>query len=93
MSQKTIEIECPSCQGTGVYRGFAEPEGVAVVCLHYEGTGAGKIVYTPFTGRKRRTGIHTVRLSAGTFIVTGVGPRGPAVTYEEFLTGKVPKAR
>lgn len=91
--QKTIEMECPSCRGTGVYSGLAEPSGVAVVCIHCEGTGCGKIVYTPFTGRKRRQGIHTVRLSAGTFLATGVGPRGGSVTYEEFLAGKVPKAR
>jgi hypothetical protein len=89
--QNTIEIECPSCQGTGVYRGFAEPQGVAVVCLHCEGTGKETITYKPFTGRKRRDGIHTVRLSAGTLLVTGVGPRGGSVTYEEFLAGKVPR--
>lgn len=89
--QKTIEIECPSCRGTGLYRGFAEPSGVAVVCIHCQGTGAGKITYTPFTGRKRREGIHTVQLSAGTLLVTGVGPRGVAVTYEEFLAGKMPR--
>lgn len=87
----TIEVRCPDCGGTGVYHGFAEPEGVGVVCLGCGGSGAKKLTYTPFTGRERRNGIKVVRRSRGTFIATGVGPNGSSVTYEEFLNGKMPK--
>jgi endogenous inhibitor of DNA gyrase (YacG/DUF329 family) len=86
-----IKVECPSCGGTGVYHGFAEPEGVAVVCLTCGGTGETIFRYKPFTGRKRRKGIHTVQLSRGSFILTGVGPCGTPVSYKEFLSGKMPK--
>ena len=88
---KIIEVECRSCGGTGVYSGFAEPAGVGVVCLTCDGTGKAKLSYTPFTGRKHRQGIETVRRSAGTFIATGAGPRGGSVTYREFLAGKMPR--
>lgn len=86
----TLETECRSCGGSGVYRGFAEPPGVAVVCLNCDGSGCSKINYTPFTGRKPREGIQEVRRSRGTFIGTGVGPTGGSVTYREFVNGKLP---
>jgi len=87
---KIVRAQCSSCNGTGVYSGFAEPKGTAVVCLTCNGTGCEKIRYTPFKGRKIRRGIQTVRRSSGTFIATGVGPRGGSVTYKEFLGGKMP---
>ena len=89
-----MQIECESCGGTGLYCGFAEPKGVAVVCLECDGTGATKgkpsNFTKPFKKRKRRSGIKTVRLSCGTFLATGVGPAGGSVTYEEFWDGKMP---
>lgn len=86
----SIPIDCPSCHGSGVYRGFAEPPGVGVVCLKCGGSGAAQLTYEPFAGRVRREGIQTVKRSAGTFIGTGVGPTGDGVAYEEFLAGKMP---
>lgn len=50
----TILVSCPSCRGTGVYRGFAEPPGVGVVCLKCSGTGAASLTYEPFAGRAPR---------------------------------------
>jgi hypothetical protein len=85
-----VESECGSCGGTGVYRGFAEPAGVGVVCLNCDGTGERTIEYTPFTGLKKREGVRTVSRSRGSFIATGVGAYGSSVTYEEFLNGKRP---
>lgn len=85
-----IETECSSCSGTGVYRGFAEPPGVAVVCLNCSGTGKRELEYTPFTGLKRRDGVKTVQRSRGSLIIAGVGPHGGSITYEEFLKGKRP---
>lgn len=86
----TIEIECKSCAGTGLYRGFAEPPGVAVVCLGCRGTGKATLNYTPFAGRVRRDDVMTVRQSRGALVATDVGPVGGSVEYEEFWEGKMP---
>ena len=91
MAKTTVKAECESCNGTGIYCGFAEPKGTGVVCIRCQGSGATELSYTPFTKRKKREGVHTVRLSAGVFIGTGVGPRGASVTYDEFLNGKMPR--
>lgn len=88
-----VKAECSSCGGTGVYCGFAEPKGTGVVCLNCDGTGCSTIKYKPFTGLKRRTGVEKVMLSRGTFIMTGVGPAGSSVTYEEFMSGKRPQSK
>lgn len=86
-----IKTECKSCQGTGLYRGMAEPEGVAVVCLQCKGTGCVEIEidYIPFTERKRRNDVEKVYLSRGSFILS-CGPTGESVTYDEFMNGKMP---
>jgi len=86
-----VKTECGSCGGTGLYRGMAEPKGVAVVCLRCGGTGCSEIEYMPFTERKRRDDVETVRLSRGSFILS-CGPVGSSVTYAEFLAGKMPVA-
>ena len=31
---KTIQIECPSCKGTGLYKGYAEKDDCAVICAN-----------------------------------------------------------
>ena len=85
-----LKVQCASCGGTGLYHGFAEPFGVAVVCLNCQGTGQSIIKYTQFTGRKVHKGIHTVRRSKGSFLATGVGPTGNSISYDEFLAGKMP---
>ena len=85
-----VESECRSCRGTGLYRGMAEPEGVAVVCLSCRGTGCQVIKYTPFVARKARSDVETVRLSKGGFLLS-CGPTGQSVTYMEFCSGKLPK--
>lgn len=76
--------------GSGLYRGFAEPEGVAVVCLNCKGSGCVEFSFTPFTRRKGKRGIQTVCQSAGSFVATGIGPTGRFVTYQEFQQGKMP---
>jgi hypothetical protein len=86
----TLDVECGSCGGTGIYCGFAEPEGVGVVCLTCKGSGKAQLTYKPFTTRKRRDNVETVRLSAGSFIGMGFGPTGGSVSYQEFLSGKMP---
>jgi hypothetical protein len=42
---------CKSCDGTGLYIGFAEKEGCAVVCYHCKGTGGNGIT------RKEKYGV------------------------------------
>ena len=88
-SMNTVKAICAACEGTGLYRGMAEPEGVAVVCLRCEGTGCQEIRYEPFVARKKRRGIRRVQRSRGTSIL-GCGPVGGSVSYEEFWDGFMP---
>jgi len=92
MNKVCVNTECDSCGGTGVYHGFCEAEGEAVVCLRCDGTGCAKIYYMPFTKRKNRRGINTIRLSRGGFLATDVGGFGDSITYTEFKKGKMPCA-
>jgi hypothetical protein len=88
---KYIEIQCQSgCGGTGLYCGFAEPKGTAVVCLGCNGTGKQKFGYTQFTGRRVRKGVKTVFNSRGSFIGIGVGAAGKSIAYADFRKGKMP---
>lgn len=84
--QKKLEVlaQCGDCNGTGLYSGLCEPDGVAVICSICEGTGAITIKYTPYAGRVTRDNIHTVRQSGGR-VITDAGPTGISLTYEEFL--------
>lgn len=88
---KSVFVECESCDGTGIYRGFAEPPGVGVICLTCHGKGGYAYKYKPFKERKRRKDVKMVRLSRGTFLATGVGPSGNGIPYEKFLAGKMPR--
>lgn len=84
MTFKTITHECESCSGTGLYSGFAEPKGTAVICLSCGGQGWVQTRYREFTGRKKKAGIKSIRASAGGLLATGVGGVGAAMTYAEF---------
>lgn len=87
----TVKAECKSCGGTGLYCGFAEPKGTAVICLTCKGSGCEEITYTPFTGPKEKKNIQTVKKSAGTFIVTGIGPieSGKGCSYSDFKSAQL----
>lgn len=88
--KQTVKVECGSCGATGIYRGFAEPEGVGVVCLNCRGTGCTEITYTPFERRKERRDVERVQYSRGSLLAIGVGPVGSSIGYREFLEGKMP---
>jgi hypothetical protein len=90
MSRKTIKAECSSCGGSGVYQGFCEPPGTAVVCLGCRGTGCETISYIPFTVRRKKSRIRTVNLSRGGFLATGVEAVGESISYSDFFKGKMP---
>lgn len=84
-----VKAVCGPCRGTGLYRGFAEPKGVAVVCLECEGSGCKTVEYEPFVRRADRADVSEVRRSAGRLILN-CGPSGGRVTYAEFQAGKMP---
>lgn len=81
---KELEEECVACSGTGLYVGFTEAKGEAVVCLRCQGSGSVIHKHVPFAGRKKRRGITIIRVSAGTFVATGVGGTGKSMTYKDF---------
>lgn len=87
---EAVKIECRACGGTGIYSGFAEPEGVAVICVKCRGSGCEEVTFVPFVRRRGHREIHTVRQSRGSFIGTGIGPAGGSITYKEFQQGKMP---
>lgn len=89
--KQTVKAECGDCRATGLYRGFAEPAGVGVVCLTCGGTGCKEMTYTPFTERKPRDDVRYVQRSSGSFIGASVGPRGGKITYQQFLSGQLPE--
>lgn len=59
------KAECGACEGTGLYKGFAEPRGTAVVCNRCQGKGSAPYGDKPFTGRKRKSGITRVMADGG----------------------------
>lgn len=86
MSRVTAyRAECSACRATGVYQGFCEGKHEAVECLQCGGTGCETVSFVPFTHRRRRRGIKTVRKSRGTFIATGVGGTGEAEAYRDWF--------
>lgn len=101
---KTIEmnIECQSCNGTGVYQGMAERDGAAVVCRTCNGTGEHlyKFSYSEFTGKKRKEGVKRVYKGGYGFVIApgklsfkNIGEVDMAkegVSYDEFLEGELP---
>jgi hypothetical protein len=89
MSKEKIEVYCGPCGGTGVFRGFAEPEGVGVICLECGGTGKKTITIERFENRRIRDDVETVQHSRGAFVLN-CGPVGKSVTYKEFLDGQMP---
>lgn len=92
MAQQIVRANCPACGTTGLYQGFCESEGEAVICVRCGGTGCIELRYEPYAGRKRKRGVKTIRHSRGSFIATGVGGTGTAMTYREFEQ-KIPEAR
>ena len=103
--EKTIEmdIECQSCNGTGVYVGMGERDGAAVVCRRCSGTGKFKysFTYKDFTGLKKREDVTRVYLDGYGYClapkkidfdkVGWVDLTKEGVSYEEFLEGKRPE--
>lgn len=79
---KTVRAVCESCGGTGLYNGFMEAPGEAVVCVMCNGTGCETITYVPFERRKGRRGIKQVRFGSGLILDTPTKENW--FTYKEF---------
>ncbi len=78
--------ECKECKGTGLYVGFAEGRGGAVVCHTCGGTGEQKrrFEFEDFTGRKKRPGVTWVyAFNPGIGVDNGVRVKG-GVSLEEW---------
>lgn len=88
---KSLEIQCPTCEGTGIYRGIAEPKGVGKVCRDCKGTAKQTHRYVPFTGKIVRHDVTQVVAADEGILHTPYAEQG-AVTYKEFLEGKLPTA-
>lgn len=79
-----IKQECDDCGGTGLYSGFCEAKGEAVICVCCGGKGWRNHFYKPFVTRRKKKGIKFIRQSRGRFLMTGVGGHGKTLTYAEF---------
>ncbi|GBE16982.1 hypothetical protein BMS3Abin15_00806 [bacterium BMS3Abin15] len=92
MDEVRIEVQCNSCKGTGVYRGFTERPGFGAVCNDCKGSGKAIIKYIPFTGRKEIGDIKFVYYSGGIpYSKDGADNREKgAISYKEFLMGSMP---
>lgn len=78
----TIKTECGDCGGTGLYSGFMEAKGEAVVCVGCRGSGCKEISYRPFERRKGRRGISRVRVGSG--LILDDPRRAEWMSYGEF---------
>lgn len=66
------DVECPSCNGTGLYKGFAERDASAVICSQCKGTGMKhiKYEYKLFNKRKLMNHIERVYKSSGGYLIS-----------------------
>lgn len=103
MPKLELEIQCKSCQGTGLYQGVGEGKGTAVVCYDCKGTGKAhySFQYEEFTGRKLRDDVERVyrrgspyKLGLGKINFDDIGEIDmdhEGISYREFLNGDTPK--
>ena len=78
-----INIECKSCGATGIYHGFAEGDGVGVVCHNCKGTGCVLFNYDPFRSKKLREDIEIVFKTAVLYKLEKNSEGG--ITYQKWF--------
>jgi len=83
----TLKTECKACSGTGLYVGFMEGKGQAVICVGCTGTGCREIEVKKYAGRKPRSGITKIRGGSGTILDDASNAKW--YSYREFET-KIP---
>jgi hypothetical protein len=85
----SIQVECSSCDGSGLYCGFAEPEGTAVVCHGCGGTGATTLTYKKFTHRKKKRGVRKV-MGNSPWFTRSQEDYAKTISYKEFEDAVAP---
>jgi len=98
---ESVVAECSACDATGLYQGFCEKRGAAVICTRCEGTGKVTIDYIPFTERKIKENVKRIFKSSFMYyhaaedVVTEEGDpinfTQGGCTYQEWLDGVEPK--
>lgn len=98
--KKTVEIECNACHGTGLYQGYGERHGAAVICCKCNGLGKVDFSYTEFEGRKEMPGVTRVFKPVPFFPQSGIDETTKdgsvlhfsrfGVSYEEWKNGSEP---
>lgn len=83
----TIDIECQSCGGTGLYIGICERDGAAVVCSACKGTGCQCFEYKPFMWRKEKRGVKRVFQSSCGICIGGNLEDFGGLSYDEWKSG------
>jgi hypothetical protein len=87
-----FDEKCKSCKGTGLYVGFAERDGIAVVCHTCNGTGKHhvKFEYEDFEKREERTGIkQVIQTNPGIMMCGGTSLEDfGGMDYKDWLNGK-----
>jgi hypothetical protein len=90
MKTIVIEEQCSECGGSGVYKGFAEKGGLAVVCIHCNGTGkyTFKHSYKEFVGIQKRNSIKWVIPINPGYSLSENSPDIGGMSYDEWQSGK-----
>jgi hypothetical protein len=81
------EAACNTCGATGLYIGFAERDGAAVVCRRCKGTGkiTLRVEWEEFTGRKDTHDVSRVfQTNPGVGIGTGTNEDGDSFDLKDF---------
>lgn len=88
-----FDCKCESCEGTGLYKGWNEREGVAAICGDCKGTGKQhrKIQYDDFEGRQRREDVkHVFQVAPGSFARKGSEALSDlgGMPYDQWFNGR-----
>jgi len=96
MGHHIIELDCicTDCNGTGLYRGFAEGKEFGVVCYECKGTGKAhiKFEYDDFKGKVKRTEVkQVIAVNPGIGVAVSNGytlDSFGGMRYEDWFKGK-----